>query len=81
MKRLVHLYPSVGILVAISAVNLFFDFRYGDIAPRSVPGRIIAIVWTIVGLVVWGITSGALTSSITTKTLPTNFKLYGTKVS
>lgn len=57
-----------------------FDFRYGDITPRSVPGRIIATVWTLIGLILVGILTGALTSTVTTLTIKQAAKLYDTKV-
>ena len=58
-----------------------FCFRYGDVTPRSVPGRIIAMIWTLIGLVLVGILTGALTSTVTTLTIPPAAKLYDTNVS
>ena len=55
--------------------------RYGDIAPRSIPGRIVAMIWTLIGLVLVGILTGALTSTVTTLTIPPTAKLYDTNVS
>ena len=55
--------------------------RYGDITPRSIPGRIVAMIWTLIGLVLVGILTGALTSTVTTLTIPPTAKLYDTNVS
>eukprot|EP00795_Rhopilema_esculentum_P012024 gene12024-2609_t len=51
---------------------------YGDITPRTIKGRIVAIIWTLAGLVLSGILLGALTSSVTSLTLPPEVQLYGT---
>ena len=40
-----------------------------------------SIIWTLTGLVLTGIITGAITSSLTTLTVPPDVKLYGTKVS
>ena len=40
-----------------------------------------SILWTLTGLVLTGIITGAITSSLTTLTVPPDVKLYGTKVS
>ena len=63
-----------------SRLVILFIFRYGDITPRSVPGKIIAMIWTLVGLVLTGILTGALTSTVTTLTIPVATSLYGSKV-
>ena len=73
-KFCVNSYYSVFILYPIY-------YRYGDISPRSVPGRIVAMIWTLIGLVLVGILTGALTSTITTLTIPPAPKLYDTNVS
>jgi len=52
---------------------------YGDITPRTIRGRVVAIAWTLAGLVLSGILLGSLTSSVTSLTLPPEVKLYGTK--
>ena len=54
--------------------------RYGDITPKTIPGRIFGVIWTLVSLVLNGILIGSLTSSVTTLTLPPAVKLYGTTV-
>ena len=67
-------------LYAVFIIYLVY-FRYGDISPRSFPGRIVAMIWTLIGLVLVGILTGALTSTITTLTIPPTPNLYDTNVS
>ena len=38
--------------------------RYGDRAPVTIPGRVLAMTWSLVGLIITGITAGALTNSL-----------------
>eukprot|EP00795_Rhopilema_esculentum_P001382 gene1382-15786_t len=51
---------------------------YGDVTPRTFLGRLIGIIWTLIGLVLTGILTGALTSTITTLTIPPTVTLYDT---
>ncbi|KAL9958573.1 hypothetical protein ACROYT_G035603 [Oculina patagonica] len=53
---------------------------YGDRAPISIIGRIIAIVVILSGLVIFGIVNGYMATSITSVTLETDYKIYGAKV-
>ena len=60
--------------------NLFPSYRYGDIAPRGVPGRLFAIVWILCGLVIIAIFTSVVTTSLTVVTLSTTKNLYGSMV-
>ncbi|XP_078344750.1 uncharacterized protein LOC144630294 [Oculina patagonica] len=53
---------------------------YGDCAPISIIGRILAIVVILSGLVIFGIVNGYMATSITSVTLETDYKIYGAKV-
>ena len=62
---------------------LFFlcTVRYGDRAPKSIPGRIFGIMWTLTGLVIISILIGAIASSLTTVNVKKEIMLYGREVS
>ncbi|XP_028403045.1 uncharacterized protein LOC114525810 [Dendronephthya gigantea] len=53
---------------------------YGDRSPKTTLGRLFAITWTLVGLVVTGIMVGNLTSSLTLSVTFTEKIIYGAKV-
>ena len=62
--------------------NLFICLcSYGDRYPRSMGGRLFAVMWILVGMVIISIFTAALTSSLTTLSLETQVKLPGAKVS
>eukprot|EP00794_Sanderia_malayensis_P004564 gene4564-5161_t len=54
---------------------------YGDIAPRGSFGRIIGVVWTLVGLVVNGILISSISTALTVITVKQQTMLYGANVS
>ena len=56
-------------------------YRYGDRTPNSVPGRLLAICWVLIGLVMVGILTSSFATSLTTVALNNDVKLYGAKVS
>ena len=58
----------------------FYLIRYGDLTPRSVIARSVAMTWFMVGLVLNGIIIGFITTALTTLGLPQEIKLYNTKV-
>ncbi|XP_073230062.1 uncharacterized protein [Porites lutea] len=53
---------------------------YGDRAPISFMGRILAIVVILTGLVLFSLVNGILATSITSIALETDHKIYGAKV-
>ena len=55
-------------------------FRYGDIAPVCVPGRLFAVVWILTGLVIIAIFTGVITTSLTVIAMSADVKLYGATV-
>ena len=55
--------------------------RYGDRAPSSIKGRLFAIAWILFGLVVIAVTMAMLTTALTSVTLKSAAKIYGSKVS
>ena len=54
--------------------------RYGDKVPSANVSKLFAIVWILIGLVIMGILSGALTSAITMFVIKDAITLYGAKV-
>ena len=54
--------------------------RYGDRLPLSTIARLIAIVWTLTGVVILGILVGSIAVSLTYQTVGIDYKLYGAKV-
>jgi len=54
---------------------------YGDITPRGVLARSIAIIWTAVGLIVNGILVSSLSTALTVITVDEQTMLYGANVS
>ena len=54
--------------------------RYGDRLPLSFVARIIAIVWTVTGVILTGILVSAISVSLTGETVGLDYKLYGAKV-
>ena len=61
-------------------MSLALVHRYGDRAPISVLGRVLAIVVILTGLVLFGLVNGVLATSITSVALETDYKIYGAKV-
>ena len=61
-------------------MSLVLVHRYGDRAPISVLGRVLAIVVILTGLVLFGLVNGVLATSITSIALETDYKIYGAKV-
>ena len=57
-----------------------FLVRYGDRAPISFMGRILAIVVILTGLVLFSLVNGILATSITSVALETDYRIYGAKV-
>ena len=55
-------------------------FRYGDRAPLSHKGRSFAMLWTLTGLVIISLTMAMITTALTSITLQSKIKLYGSKV-
>ena len=58
----------------------FYCCSYGDIAPKSFSGRVVAVVWIIIGLVLSSIFVSTLTTAIIVASVNEDVKLYGTKV-
>ena len=65
----------------IDPLFFLFTVRYGDRAPKSIPGRIFGIMWTLTGLVIISILIGAIASSLTTVNVEKEIMLYGREVS
>lgn len=53
---------------------------YGDRYPKSVGGRLFAVLWILLGMCIISIFTATLTSSMTTLSLEAKVKLSGTKV-
>lgn len=70
--------------VALKAINsnpIFrLVFRYGDRCPLSVAGRVVAMAWTLFGVVLIGMIVGNIAASLTTVAVNEGGSLYGMKV-
>ena len=55
--------------------------RYGDRLPLSHVARLVAIVWTLAGVIITGLLVGGIAVSLTNETVGMDYKLYGAKVS
>jgi len=53
---------------------------YGDRLPLSFVARIIAIVWTVAGVILTGLLVSAISVCLTGETIGLDYKLYGAKV-
>ncbi|XP_068752561.1 protein sidekick-2-like [Montipora capricornis] len=53
---------------------------YGDRAPLSYKGRLFAVIWIYFGLVIIAVTMAMLTTALTTVTLKSATKIYGSKI-
>ena len=54
---------------------------YGDKVPKSVLGRLFAVVWINVGLVILAVFMGIITTSLTSSSMENVSNLYGLPVS
>jgi len=75
---------NVGSSIKGPAIGFWFSFvtmttvGYGDLTPRSVLSRSIAMTWFLVGLVLNGIIVGFITSALTSFTSEESISLYNT---
>ena len=46
-----------------------FLCRYGDLCPKSAPAKVFAMVWFVVGIVIFSVFMGALASLLTVTTV------------
>lgn len=70
----------VTFLLPNSEFYFFQKYSYGDRSPRSIPGRVFAIIWTLVGLVITGIMVGDLAASLTLSVSESEKMIYGAEV-
>ena len=66
--------------VKVKVFVCLFVNRYGDRSPRSIPARILGIIWTLIGLVIISVLVGALATALTSVTVEQPIILYGSKV-
>ena len=66
--------------VKVKVFVCIFVNRYGDRSPRSIPARILGIIWTLIGLVIISVLVGALATTLTSVTVEQPIILYGSKV-
>ena len=57
-----------------------FPSRYGDLTPKGIAARLHAIVWILVGIVNFGILTGALTTALTSASVYDDTRIYGVQV-
>ena len=57
--------------------------RYGDKTARTLPGRVFAVIWVLIGLVISSLLIGSIATAFTSTTSPPEDSvkmLYGAKV-
>lgn len=54
---------------------LFLVNRYGDRCPQSIPAKVFAVVWFLIGLVIFSLFIGSLTAVLTVTIV--SMDLYG----
>lgn len=61
---------------------LLFFGRYGDIAPLTKTGRLVSVAWILIGLVVFGLLSSTICSTLVVVTIVggKEYKLFGAEV-
>lgn len=47
--------------------NILFCFSYGDRTPHSVPARLFAVVWILIGMIIFNMYTACITSLLTSK--------------
>ena len=57
-----------------------FFFRYGDITPRTLLGRVLTITWLVIGMLLTGIVIGTIAGVVGGSDLETSLSLSGQKV-
>lgn len=73
--------PHASLLNTRAENDLIFNISsYGDRYPKSVGGRLFAVLWILMGMCIISILTATLTSSMTTFSLEAKVKLPGTKV-
>lgn len=55
--------------------------RYGDKAPKSVPGRLVTICWMIIGMIFFSILTGTMTAVLFDTDEPEDKTMFGKRVS
>ena len=59
---------------------IFYYFRYGDKAPKSLQGRVFGIFWITMGIAISGIFTASLTSALTSSLIEEEINLSGKMV-
>ena len=81
-KKLVYKVKGYRTFVKVlSLQHYYFLCSYGDLTPRSVPAKLLSIVWFLIGLILNGIVVGFITTALVTINEPKKVTLYNTKVS
>lgn len=81
-KKLVYKLKGFRTFVKVlSLQHYYFLCSYGDLTPRSVPAKLLSIVWFLIGLILNGIVVGFITTALVTINEPKKVTLYNTKVS
>lgn len=48
---------------------MYFFFRYGDKAPKTIPGKLLGVVWMMGGLIITTMFISIITTSLTSVSL------------
>ncbi len=61
-------------------MNSYTFYRYGDKTAKSIPGRVIAIIWILCGITITCIFTATLTTALSTDQIVKAFDIRGTEV-
>ena len=64
MAPIILCYYHLIIILSCSGL-LLLSYRYGDRTPKSDAAKVFAMIWILVGLVMFGLFSGAVTAALT----------------
>ena len=59
---------------------VFFFFRYGDKAPKTIAGKLLGLVWMLAGLIITTMFISIITTSMTSVSLEGRTNLRGVTV-
>ena len=67
-------------IILINLAIVFFLYSFGDFIPRRISSRILAMAWSLVGIIMNSLIVGSLVTTLMTLNIQKEVKLYGTKV-
>lgn len=62
---LLSITDSIRIVNLFCTIVLFSHLGYGDKAPKTLFGRVFAVLWVLIGITIFALLTGSLTNEIT----------------